>query len=189
MLGKYKGNRQQKAVSHVDSISYCHYWRADEPRSVLHTGLCCLLRANSNISWLYCCTLMFLTIAEVEALILSSSHHLGCDEPPTTLTLTLLTSFLIQQIALVPVPEPPTLQQSWTDLQTSKSICENWQLEENYELQHQGARIQNCTLANFWKDLLSICILFTLGKISLQTNIKRFFFWVRWRVGFFVPSF
>ena len=56
-------------------------------------------------------------------------------------TLTILTSFLIQQIALVPVPELPKLQQSWADFWTSKSICENWQLEENYELQHQGVCI------------------------------------------------
>lgn len=80
--------------------------------------------------------------------------------------LTILSSFSIQQITLVLVPELCKLQQSWTDLWTSKSICENWQLGKNYELQHQGVCIQSCTLADFWKDLLSICILFMLGKIS-----------------------
>lgn len=57
-------------------------------------------------------------------------------------------------------------------------MWENWQFEGNYELLHWGVCIQNCTKADFWKDLLSICILFILGKNILQANTKRFFFWV-----------
>lgn len=90
-------------------------------------------------------------------------------------TLTILSSFSIQHTALVPVPELCKLQQSWTDLWTFKSICENWQLGENYELQHQGACIQNCTLADFWKDLLSISILFMLGKTSWKQILRGSF--------------
>lgn len=90
-------------------------------------------------------------------------------------TLTILSSFSIQHTALVPVPELCKLQQSWTDLWTFKSICENWQLGENHELQHQGACIQNCTLADFWKDLLSISILFMLGKTSWKQILRGSF--------------
>lgn len=75
----------------------------------------------------------------------------------------------------MPVPELCKLQQSWTDLWTSKSICENWQLGENCELQHQGVCIQSCTLADFWKDLLSICILSMLGKISWKQILRGSF--------------
>lgn len=64
---------------------------------------------------------------------------------------------LIQQIPLTPVSELPKLQQSPTDLKTSKSICEIWQLEDSYELQHQRACIQNCTL------------LYTFGKTYYQS--------------------
>lgn len=85
-------------------------------------------------------------------------------------------SFILNP-ALVPVPELPK-SQSWTDLLASKSICDNRQLEGNSEHPHQGMCTQNGTPADFWKDLLSICILCMPGKISLQTNIKRFFFWI-----------
>lgn len=116
----------------------------------------------------------------MQALVLTSSHHRGLIILPLFI-LILPTSFLIHQIALSACLQA---SQFAAELKLPQDLHKHlWNLAVWRQLwttaparMHLDTCI--CTLADFWKELLSMCTLFMFGKISLKAkNIKKLFLW------------